>query len=86
MITLNDLLEITDVRDMTLYVPITPRVNTRIDFRLNDSALLDDITRMFGELPVKRVSPVFRGDPRMVVELGAAKREEGTPCTDPSIC
>ena len=83
MITLNDLLAITDVKEMTLYVPITPRVNTRIDFRPTDSALLDDITRMFGYRPVKRISPVFRGDLRMVVELG---REEGSACTDPSTC
>lgn len=78
MVTLNDLLELAEVKRITLYAPATQRVDTRIDFDPRDSAILDDVTRMYGDLPVKRIGPIYRGDERLVVRLGREKmgREE----------
>lgn len=76
MVALNDLLELVEVKRITIYAPVTERVDTRIDFDPQDSAILDDVTRLYGDLPVKRVGPVFKGDERLVVKLG--KRE--VPC------
>ena len=69
MITLNDLLELVDVKRITVYAPATPRVDTRIDFDPQDSAILCDIAQMYGTLPVKRIGPIYRGDDRLVVKL-----------------
>ena len=71
MVTLNDLLEIADVKRITVYAPATPRVDTRIDFDPQDSAILDDVTRMYGDHRVVRIGPIFKGDDRLVVKLGA---------------
>ncbi|MBO5917377.1 MAG: hypothetical protein J6Q14_01250 [Oscillospiraceae bacterium] len=76
MVTLNDLLELVEVKRITVYAPITPRVDTRIDFDPQDSAILDDVTRLYGEMRVVRIGPIFRGDERLVVKLG---RKE-VPC------
>ena len=69
MVTLNELLEITEVEKITLYVPLTSRIDTRLDFEASDRAILDEVTEMYGAYRVKRISPVFAGDPRMVVKL-----------------
>ena len=74
MVTLNDLLELAEVKRITLYAPATLRVDTRIDFDPQDSAILDDVTMMYGELPVTRIGPIFRGDERLVVKLGREAR------------
>ena len=74
MVTLNDLLELTEVRHVTVYAPATLRVDTRIDFDPQDSAILCDVCQMFGELPVKRIGPIFKGDDRLVVTLGREAR------------
>ena len=71
MVTLNALLEIADVKRITVYAPATPRVDTRIDFDPQDSAILDDVTRMYGDHRVVRIGPIFKGDDRLVVKLGA---------------
>ena len=70
MVTLNDLLELVDVKRITVYAPATPRVDTRIDFDPQDSAILDDVTRMYGNHRVVRIGPIFKGDDRLVVKLG----------------
>lgn len=70
MVTLNELLEITDVKRITLYVSLTNLIDTRIDVEATDSAILDEVTEMYGGYRVRRISPVFAGDPRMVVQLG----------------
>ena len=82
MITLNDLLALVDVKRVTIYVPASPRVNTRIDFDLQDSAVLCDICELYGDRPVKQIGPVYRGDERLIVKLGSEKknREEGHDC------
>ena len=79
MITLNDLLALADVKRVTIYVPASPRVNTRIDFDPQDSAVLCDICELYGDRPVKQIGPVYRGDERLIVKLGSEKknREEG---------
>ena len=79
MITLNDLLALVDVKRVTIYVPASPRVNTRIDFDPQDSAVLCDICELYGDRPVKQIGPVYRGDERLIVKLGSEKknREEG---------
>ena len=78
MVTLNDLLELAEVKRITLYAPATPRIDTRIDFDPQDSAILDDVTRMYGDHRVTRIGPIYRGDERLVVRLGREKmnREE----------
>ena len=70
MVTLNDLLELADVKRITVYAPATPRVDTRIDFDPQDSAILDDVTRMYGDHRVVRIGPIYKGDDRLVVKLG----------------
>ena len=70
MVTLNDLLELADVKRITIYAPATPRVDTRIDFDPQDSAILDDVTRMYGDYRVTRIGLIFKGDDRLVVKLG----------------
>lgn len=82
MITLNDLLALVDVKRVTIYVPATPRVSTRIDFDPQDSAVLCDICELYGDQPVKQIGPVYRGDERLIVKLGSGKknREEGHDC------
>jgi len=77
MITLNDLLEIAEVRHMTIYAPVTPRVDTRIDFDPGDDAMLCDVCQMYGHFRVKRISPAFKGDARMVVWLERTAEKEG---------
>ena len=74
MVTLNELLEMVEVKRITIYAPVSPRVDTRIDFDPQDSAILDDVTRLYGDLPVKRIGPVFKGDERLVVKLGKGAR------------
>lgn len=51
------LMAITEAKDITLYVPATPRVTTRIDFSMTDLAVLDDIIAMYGSYEVERVAP-----------------------------
>ena len=70
MITLNDLLALADVKRVTIYVPASPRVSTRIDFDPQDSAVLCDICELYGDRPVKQIGPVYRGDERLIVKLG----------------
>ena len=77
MVTLNDLLELVDVKRITIYAPATPRIDTRIDFDPQDSAILDDITRMYGDNRVTRIGPIYRGDERLVVRLGREKMGMG---------
>lgn len=82
MITLNDLLALADVKRVTIYVPASPRVDTRIDFDPQDSAVLCDICELYGDRPVKQIGPVYRGDERLIVKLGSKEknREEGHDC------
>lgn len=82
MVTLNELLALVDVERVTIYVPASPRVNTRIDFDPLDSAVLCDICELYGDRPVKQIGPVYRGDERLIVKLGSEKknREEGHDC------
>ena len=77
MVTLNDLLELTEVKRVTVYAPVTDRVDTRIDFDPKDCAILDDVSRLYGDLPVKQIGPVFKGDERLVVKLGKGARGDG---------
>ena len=74
MVTLNELLELAEVKRVTVYAPVTDRVDTRIDFDPQDSAILDDVSKLYGDLPVKRVGPVFKGDERLVVKLGKGEK------------
>ena len=76
MVTLNDLLELVEVKRITIYAPVTPRVDTRIDFDPQDSAILDDVTRMYGDFRVARIGPSYRGDERLVVKLGEVTRHD----------
>lgn len=69
-ITLNDLLALVDVKRVTIYVPASPRVNTRIDFDPQDSAVLCDICELYGDRPVKQIGPVYRVDEWLIVKLG----------------
>jgi hypothetical protein len=77
MITLNDLLALVAVKRVTIYVPASPRVNTRIDFDPQDSAVLCDICELYGDRPVKQIGPVYRGDERLIVKLGSEKKNRG---------
>lgn len=74
MVTLNELLELAEVKKITIYVPTTPRINTRIDFEPGDSAILDDVSRLYGNRRVKNIGPIYRGDERLVVALGEEVR------------
>ena len=74
MVTLDELLELAEVKRITLYAPVTPRIDTRLDFDPNDSAILDDISKMYGHLAVRRIGPIFKGDERIVIKLGKGER------------
>lgn len=76
MITLNDLLALVEVKRVTIYVPATPRVYTRVDFDPQDGAILDDVTKLYGHLHVKTIGPIYKGDERLVVKLGEVKANE----------
>ena len=61
MITLNDLLKVlwdgyTRVR---LFIPVSPRVSTRIDFNLKDTSILTDICGLYGALPIQHIMPTY---------------------------
>ena len=73
MITLNDLLALIDIKRVTIYVPATPRVDTRIDFDPQDSAVLCDVAGMYGARLVTQIGPVYSGE-RLVIKLGALKK------------
>ena len=70
MITRNGLLALVEVKRVTIYVPATPRVYTRVDFDPQDGAILDDVTKLYGHLRVKTIGPIYKGDERLVVKLG----------------
>lgn len=74
MITLNDLLTISDVEQYTVLVPLTTRLKARVTISQHCDAELDDLVRLYGEYPVKRFSPAYKGDERMVIELGMAEK------------
>ena len=88
MVTLNDLLELAEVKRITLYAPATPRVDTRIDFNTTDSAVLCDVLEMYGDCRVLRIGPIFKGDDRLIVRLGSERRireeDEETTSSDPT--
>ena len=75
MVTLNELIEVTDVEEMIVYFQMSDNIKPRMDFPTRGDRF-DELKRMFGACPVKRVSASFRGDPRMVVEIDP----KGPPC------
>ncbi len=73
MITLNDLLTIVDARQLRVVVPVTPRLKARITVNTRQTAELDDIIRLYGELPVFSAEPVNEGNV-MEIELTNGKK------------
>lgn len=62
---------------MTIHVPVTQRVSTRIDFDTNNNAVMYDIADMYGEYRVKGIRiGVCEASPRMVVELTNGRAAE----------
>lgn len=59
MITLNDLLKVLDgYTRVRLFIPVSPRVKTRIDFNLKDP-ILTDICSLYGALPIQHITPSY---------------------------
>lgn len=59
MITLNDLLKVLDgYTRVRLFIPVSPRVTTQIDFNLKDP-ILTDICRLYGALPIQHITPSY---------------------------
>lgn len=71
MVTLNELLDISEVGSYTIYL-LTDREHTGPRARLEvpgNSQDMGTVRRMFGGWPVKKLSAAFKGDPRMVVYI-----------------
>lgn len=60
--TLNELLEILDARQLRVIVPVTPRLNARITVNTRQDAELDDITALYGECHVFSAEPSHEGN------------------------
>ena len=59
MITLNDLLRVLEgYTRVRLFIPVSPRVTTRIDFNSKDP-ILTDICRLYGALPIQHITPSY---------------------------
>ena len=69
MVTLKELMEITEVDHLTVYAPMTDRVRYRIDINPNDSDEKYDVLMNYGERAVRTVWPMYKGDVRMIVEM-----------------
>jgi hypothetical protein len=84
MITLNDLTKVLDgYTRVRLFIPVSPRVTTRIDFNPKDTPLLTDICGLYGALPIQRITPSYGNAMEWIdVQLGSEKknREEGHDC------
>ena len=76
MITLNDLLTIMDAPVLRVSIPVTPRLKATIRVHTQQSAELDDLTRLYGERAVISAEPAERGG-LMEIELSALTKEEG---------
>ena len=59
MITLNDLLKVLEgYTRVILFIPVSPRVKTRIDFNIKDQ-ILTDICSLYGALPIQHITPSY---------------------------
>lgn len=78
MVTLNELLDISEVGSYTIYL-LTDREYTGPRARLEvpgNSADMGTVRRMFGDWQVKKLSAAFKGDPRMIVEIMQPEDQE----------
>ena len=57
MINLNELMEIADSRAVCVRVPVTRRLSALIHADPRDVGQLDDLTRLYGEMPVYSFKP-----------------------------
>lgn len=69
MVTLSELLDITEVDHYTIYFSTGEAQTVRLEVPTDDGDGLDTVRKLFGNWPVKRISAVFRGDPRMEVAI-----------------
>ena len=59
--TLNELLTVIDARQLRVVVPVTPRLNARITVNTRQTAELDDLIRLYGEMSVYEATPAHEG-------------------------
>ena len=69
MVSLNELLEIAEADEYTVIARVTPRLRARMTVSGGDTAALDDLSRLYGGQRVRRFTPTFHGDARMVIEI-----------------
>ena len=77
MITLNDLMKVLDgYTRVRLFIPVSSRVTTRIDFIPDDTPILTDICSLYGALPILKISPSFGYAEEWIdVQLGEVQRD-----------
>jgi len=66
MLTLNDLLQVIDARQLRVDVPLTPRLVARITMNPRQSAEPDDLIALYGECPVFSAEPSEQGGTLMI--------------------
>ena len=69
MVTLDELLQIAEADEYTVIARMTPRLKARLTVNAGDMAALDDLSRLYGAQRVRRFTPTFHGDARMVIEI-----------------
>lgn len=79
MVTLNELLTVTDVKHFTIYFETDAAKKARLEVPASDDDGMATISKLWGDWPVKKLSAAFRGDERMVVVIAQPeqKAEEG---------
>ncbi|MBQ1788821.1 MAG: hypothetical protein II008_01475 [Oscillospiraceae bacterium] len=80
MITLNDLLTIVDAWQMSLVVPVTPKLKARICVYTRNTEDMVEISKLYGDIPVVRVEPVEEGDVMEIIlgdRADEAQKEAG---------
>lgn len=52
MIKLQEVLGLLDAQEVTIVIPVSPRLDARIETYLPDAAVVDDIVARYGERPI----------------------------------
>ena len=74
-ITLNDLLNVVDTRQLRVIVPVTQRLKARIVVNTRQTAELEDIIALYGDCAVYSAEPVNMGS-MMDIELTPGARPD----------
>lgn len=68
MVTLNELIELVEVEELTVYFKVTEGIKPRQEFPMKGQRF-EELRHKFGECRVLRVGAAFNADPRVVVEI-----------------